>query len=125
VVLHQSVRKETERKLGFTVGKVSKEPLKILFISKCPLSMVPSTDHMVESTVEMDSRSTSHVVIISKNDPCVNTELPKPDPNGHEVDPGKTEAKYKNGLLKIFSPIKGGGQGKCPGSVAGTASKIE
>ena len=25
----------------------------------------------------------------------------------HEVDPGKTEAKYENGLLRIFSPIKG------------------
>ena len=25
----------------------------------------------------------------------------------HEVEPGKTEAKYENGLLRIFSPIKG------------------
>jgi HSP20 family protein len=25
----------------------------------------------------------------------------------HEVEPDKTEAKYENGLLRIFSPIKG------------------
>jgi len=25
----------------------------------------------------------------------------------HEVEPRKTEAKYENGLLRIFSPIKG------------------
>ncbi len=25
----------------------------------------------------------------------------------HEVDPQKTEAKYENGLLRIFAPIKG------------------
>jgi len=25
----------------------------------------------------------------------------------HEVEPEKTEARYENGLLRIFSPIKG------------------
>jgi hypothetical protein len=36
---------------------------------------------MVESAGKMYPRSTSHTGNISKKDPCVNTELPKPDPS--------------------------------------------
>jgi len=80
VAFHQCVGIETERKSGFTIGKVGKESLQVLLIPKYPLPAVPSADHMVESAGKMYPRSTSHTGNISKKDPCVNTELPKPDP---------------------------------------------
>ena len=80
MVFHQCVGIETERKSDLTMRKVGKEPLQVLLIPKYPLPAVPSADHMVESAGKMYPRSTSHTGNISKEDPCVNTELPKPDP---------------------------------------------
>ncbi len=60
MVLHQCVGVKIKRIFGFTVGKLAKEFLEILFVTKYPLSVVSPADHMVESAGKMNPRSASH-----------------------------------------------------------------
>jgi len=52
--------------------------------------------------IALDMRKDSFCVAASRGD----TEYSGCYTLSHEVEPEKTEAKYENGLLRIFSPIK-------------------
>ncbi len=84
VIVHQCIGIQMKRESGFTVREARKECPQILFIPKDTLPAVPTADHMVESARKMNARSTSHTGTIPKNNPCVNSELQKPDPKPYE-----------------------------------------
>lgn len=80
VVFHQCVGIEMNKEPALTIRKAGKEFPQVFFIPKYPLSAVPPADDTVKSAGKMNPRSTGHGGNILKNDPCVNTELPRPDP---------------------------------------------
>jgi len=57
-----------------------------------------------KSDIKLDMRSDSLCLSAPRGD---DAEYSSCFMLSHEVEPGKTEAKYENGILKIFSPIKG------------------
>ena len=57
-----------------------------------------------KNDIKLDMRSDSFCLSAPRGD---DTEYSSCFMLSHEVEAGKTEAKYENGLLKIFSPIKG------------------
>jgi HSP20 family molecular chaperone IbpA len=57
-----------------------------------------------KNDIKLDMRSDSFCLSAPRGD---DAEYSSCFMLSHEVDPGKTEAKYENGLLRILSPIKG------------------
>src|SRR4030042_2407971 len=72
-IFHQSVSIKVERVSALVVHKKGKELLHIFFIKEYPLSSVPSSDDMIQSSWKMDSRLTSHINGLPRNDRNVNT----------------------------------------------------
>jgi len=57
-----------------------------------------------KNDIKLDMRSDSFCLSAPRGN---DTEYSSCFKLSHEVEPGKTEAKFENGLLRIFSPIKG------------------
>ena len=57
-----------------------------------------------KQNIQLDMRKDSFCVSAPRGD----TQYSGCFSLAHEVEPGKTEAQYENGLLKIFAPLKDG-----------------
>ena len=57
-----------------------------------------------KNDIKLDMRSDSFCLLAPRED---DAEYSSCFMLSQEVEPGKTKAKYENGLLRIFSPIKG------------------
>ncbi len=57
-----------------------------------------------KNDIKLDMRSDSFCLSTPRGN---DTEYSSCFKLSHELEPGKTEAKFENGLLRIFSPIKG------------------
>lgn len=83
--------------------KIRVEPCTCVSHEEGRLSIEVQLPGVDKKDISLDMRKDSFCVTASRKD---DTEYSGCFTLAHEVESGKAEAKYENGLLRIFAPIK-------------------